>query len=69
MAERLMANPTEALLQQLLQAALDHGLEEGSDIEARDLHEMLRAARGAPEYRAARGLRRAAKDHAAEENT
>jgi len=43
MAEALMIDPTELSVEPLLQAALDHGLEEGSDIEARDLQEMLQA--------------------------
>jgi hypothetical protein len=43
-AEALMTEPTEPLIEQLLQAAYDHGTEEGADMEAGDLQEMLRAA-------------------------
>jgi hypothetical protein len=39
-----MPEPGEPLIEQLLQAAYDHGTEEGCDTEAGDLQEMLRAA-------------------------
>ena len=39
-----MTEPTEPLVERLLQAAYDHGTEEGCDTEASDLQEMLRAA-------------------------
>jgi hypothetical protein len=38
-----MTNPTQPLIEQLLQAACNNGKEEGSDVEAGDLQEMLRA--------------------------
>ena len=39
-----MIDRTEPLIEQLLQAACDHGTDQGSDVEAGDLQEMLRAA-------------------------
>lgn len=39
-----MTDPTQPLIEQLLQAACDHGTEEGSEAEAGDLQEMLRGA-------------------------
>lgn len=39
-----MIDPTEPLIEQLLQAAYDHGAEVGTDMEDGDLQEMLRAA-------------------------
>ena len=39
-----MIDRTDPLIEQLLQAAYDHGTEEGSETEAGDLQEMLRAA-------------------------
>ena len=50
-----MIDPTQPLIEQRLQAAYDHGTEEGSDVEAGDLQEMLRAAWALlmPEQRAA----------------
>jgi hypothetical protein len=42
--ETFMTEPTEPLIEQLLQAAYDHGVEEGCETEAGDLQEMLRAA-------------------------
>jgi hypothetical protein len=39
-----MTEPTEPLIEQLLRAAYDHGVEEGSEVEAGDLQEMVRAA-------------------------
>ena len=38
-----MIDHSEPLIEQLLQAAYDHGTEEGSEVEAGDLQEMLRA--------------------------
>jgi hypothetical protein len=43
MAKAFMTNPTQPLIEKVLQAALDHGKEEGSEVEAGDLQEMLRA--------------------------
>jgi hypothetical protein len=40
-----MTDHTEPLIEQLLQAAYDHGVEEGSDVAAGDFQEILRAAR------------------------
>jgi hypothetical protein len=42
--EPFMPEPEQPLIERLLQAAYDHGTEEGSDMEAGDLQEMLRAA-------------------------
>src|SRR5439155_21607507 len=42
--EPAMPEPPEPLIERLLQAAYDHGTEEGADMEAGDLQEMLRAA-------------------------
>jgi hypothetical protein len=39
-----MPEPEESVIKRLLQAAHDHGTEEGCDSEAGDLQEMLRAA-------------------------
>jgi hypothetical protein len=39
-----MIDRDDPLIEQLLQAAYDHGTEEGSEVEAGDLQEMLRAA-------------------------
>jgi hypothetical protein len=39
-----MTDPADSLVEQLLQAAYDHGTVEGADVEAGDLQEMLRAA-------------------------
>jgi hypothetical protein len=39
-----MIDHNDPLVEQLLQAAYDHGMEEGSETEAGDLQEMLRAA-------------------------
>jgi hypothetical protein len=39
-----MPEPTEPLIEQLLQAAYDHGTDQGCDVGAGDLQEMVRAA-------------------------
>jgi hypothetical protein len=45
MTESFMTDPTDLLIERLLRAAHDQGVEEGPDVEADDLQEMLRAAR------------------------
>jgi hypothetical protein len=49
MTRTFMIDPTELLVERLFLAAYDHGTDEGSEAEAGELHEMLRAFFGRPE--------------------
>jgi hypothetical protein len=44
MTEAFMTDPTQPLIEHLLQAAYYHGAEAGSETEAGDLQEMIRDA-------------------------